>query len=199
MLPVVSPSNLLAQDITYTELILPEDKISSSSPFSNQSADLPLQPFLSVYQNSTYGIEILYSGDWIPFEHTTTNTSDQGIVTLLSSKSVLNDTLSSPVILGIWKRDLSSILNMTLDNYTSLSLGERAEYDLLESEQTSLAGYPARSVVYVDNATKAKILEIWTVIENREAYHVRYVADMRKYDDYLSIVLPMINSVRLPR
>lgn len=82
-----------------------------------------------------------------------------------------------------------------------------AEQTIIESKNTTLSGKPAHmtvkeqkyqyaGIVDIGMGDEQKLMEIWT-INNDKWYDITYMAPIDKYESYLPIIQPMINSFHI--
>ena len=94
--------------------------------------------------------------------------------------------------------------NMTLDEYATSLITDYnktlTDFNLIESNTNITLGgnNPAYGLVYTDreNDTNYKTMEIGTIIGDR-IYYVEYIAEEKKFSNYLPTIQRMINSLEI--
>lgn len=133
-----------------------------------------------------------YSSDGKRFNATTWLTSP-------FKEPPLNDTLD------VFQEEVEikvSKTNLSLQDYTKIRLASvinsPLSFEILNENSTTLANNQAHKIVYTykkgDN--ELKVMEIWTVKENK-VYKITYSALAQKYFDYMPIIQEMIDSFEI--
>ena len=95
--------------------------------------------------------------------------------------------------------------NMTLDEYAASVISDYNEtltdFNLIESNTNITLGgdnKPAYRLIYTDRDidTNYKTMEIGTIIGDR-VYYIEYIAEEKKYSNYLPTIQMMINSFQI--
>jgi PsbP len=207
LLPLVSPSNLLAQDNITAESILPEDKISISSRFSNQSADLPLQPILSPYENSTNGIKTYENPEWgISMQYpsnwraTTSGLTDYiDLIAFYSPPQNITDLSAARLKISV----IDYTQNISLPEYKNFALtllNQSRQFRLVDSSEAVIGGHPSYIVQIAYKPENGPItlnsLNIWTSVGNK-LYLVTYDGEESEFNRYRSEVSTMLETLRI--
>ena len=154
------------------------------------------------YENSTYGIRIKYPRDWEKTEGGEPVAGLTPVVRFMTPQTLTN---VSPEGFLIAVRDLSE-QPMTLDEYFDYNFELLRTYlpgaKILDLGTTTLAGNPARKVVYTytmeteQEKFNLKSMQI-CMIKDDKAYLILYLADKGDYEDFLGTVQEMIDSFEI--
>jgi hypothetical protein len=171
--------------------------ISSSSIQSND---------MLVYENSTYGINLLYPATWKYSDPVKSPEERTVFITLFEPMAE-----SGAAYLGI-ARDVFNV-NETLDTYLAEVIqsyrGNTLNFTLISTAMSpdlnsppQLAGNPAYSLLYshIDPSTGDMILteEIGTIVPGTNfAYYFYYTADIPSYNSYIADALSIIDSLEI--
>jgi hypothetical protein len=169
-----------------------------------QASNITEVDAILTYQNSSYGIVIQYPANWtIDEEDSDPNDNITNIVTFISPFTSRFDIY--PENLGI-SIDRLSNPNMTLEEYAnSLILDYNktlTDFKLIELNTNSTLGEgnnnPAYRLIYTDREDNInyKTMEIGTIIGDR-VYYIEYIAEEKKYSNYLPVIQMMINSLEI--
>ncbi|MFA5055617.1 MAG: hypothetical protein WC562_05525 [Dehalococcoidia bacterium] len=153
-----------------------------------QSNPTPL-PGWSTYSNSSLGISMQYRQDW---------TKVEGQFDVVEFFSPLTGESSPQGVLMIYVHDA---LNMTLservDEWISYREKSVQDFNLSESNVTTIAGIPAHKVVYTwedeDYGFLMKNMEIHAIKDSTE-YIIIYMVYESAYANYLDTAQQMIDS-----
>ncbi|MGI0045112.1 MAG: hypothetical protein ACRD47_15515, partial [Nitrososphaeraceae archaeon] len=171
--------------------------ISSSSIQSND---------MLVYENSTYGISLLYPATWKYSDPVKSPEERTVFITLFEPMAE-----SGAAYLGI-ARDVFNV-NETLDTYLAEVIqsyrGNTLNFTLISTAMSpdlnsppQLAGNPAYSLLYsrIDPGTGDMLLteEIGTIVPGTNfAYYFYYTADIPSYNSYIADALSIIDSLEI--
>jgi hypothetical protein len=171
--------------------------ISSSSIQSND---------MLVYENSTYGISLLYPASWKYSDPVKSPEERTVFITVFEPMAE-----SGAAYLGI-ARDLFNV-NETLDTYLAEVIqsyrGNTLNFTLISTAMSpdlisppQLAGNPAYSLLYshIDPGTGDMLLteEIGTIVQGTNfAYYFYYTADIPSYNSYIADALSIIDSLEI--
>jgi hypothetical protein len=178
------------------------DDAIAQSPNQSTTADENVGAGMSLYQNTTYGIEMQYPSGWQvgEFNNSAANPTKL-IVGFLSPIGVQRATDRNPESILVGVENLSSS-NMGLAPYTTLQLSLLSEgaqgFKLVESLPTTLANMPAHQIVYTQALEQfnLKKMQVWTV-KDGIAYLFIYSADEADYPSQLPTVKKMLDSFRI--
>ena len=155
------------------------------------------------YQNSSFGIRIQYPANWTKDEQDfDANDTITNIVTFMSPLTSKFDIYSEN--LGISIEGLSNP-NMTLNGYASSLITDYnktlTDFNLIElNTNITLGGgnNPAYRLIYTDREDNInyKTMEIGTIIGDK-VYYIEYIAEEKKYSNYLPTIQMMINSLEI--
>ena len=143
-----------------------------------------------LYEDSVYGIKIKYPRDWESKEPENPFGID---LVKFSPQARVSDSVHQPeLIIGVEKFTEP----MSLDQYTNLHIDRisqlyKSKFRLLESDPTILAQKRAHKVIYTtndDENLKLNSMSVWTVIDNKQAYVLTYIAEESKYAEFLKPV-----------
>lgn len=148
------------------------------------------------YTNSTYGIKIQYSSDWLFKESNTSNNSVQTIVSFAPSQLVRNTSSNALAVLTIAIQSLP-FHNLSLDTYTNLNVNNLRQsnpgFKIIDSNNTILAGSPAHKITYT-TANGFKTMAVYT-IKGDKAYLIEYITrPVATFSTYLPTAQKMIDS-----
>ncbi|MCK4310224.1 MAG: hypothetical protein KAV80_02095 [Methanomicrobia archaeon] len=165
-----------------------EEETTTTTP-----APTTLPPGFLTYENSTYGIKIMYPKEWEMME------SYMGtVVIFLSPKESDSDVFQENLNVGV--QDLSA-QPMTLDEFTDLNIEQIKTLftiEVVDSSPTTLANTPADKVIYnlKQGQYDLKLMQIYT-IKDDIAYVITYTAEEDKYLDFLDTIQIMINTFEI--
>jgi hypothetical protein len=162
------------------------------------------------YQNTSYNIRIQYPANWTKDEQDfDSNDTITNIVTFFSPLTSRFDIYSEN--LGISIEGLSNP-NMTLEEYATSLINDYnktlTDFNLIETDTTyitksyahivDLAENPAYKLVYTDKEDNInyETMEIGTIIGDK-VYYIEYIAEEKKYSNYLPTIQMMINSLEI--
>ncbi len=148
------------------------------------------------YTNSTYGIKIQYSSDWLFKESNASNNSVQTIVSFAPSQLVRNTSSNALAVLTIAIQSLP-FHNLSLDTYTNLNVNNLRQsnsgFKIIDSNNTILAGSPAHKITYT-TANGFKTMAVYA-IKGDKAYLIEYITrPVATFSTYLPIAQKMIDS-----
>ena len=151
---------------------------------------------LLTYENPTHGIKINIPADWAIIEPL----DDIIMVEFISPLESSSDTFNEHFGIGVE----NLLLPFTLEEYTDLSINllkpTIKDFEIVESTATTLGIIPAHKIVYTgklpDSDIEAKFENV-IAIKDKKAYLLWYIAEPRKYSDYLHTVQQMIDSFEI--
>lgn len=181
-----------------------------SLSMSQNNTDISLSSIQSndmlVYENSTYGISLLYPTTWKYSDPVISPEERTVFITLFEPMAE-----SGAAYLGI-ARDVFNV-NETLDTYLAEVIqsyrGNTLNFTLISTAMSpdlnsppQLAGNPAYSLLYshIDPGTGDMLLteEIGTIIPGTNfAYYFYYTADIPSYNSYIADALSIIDSLEI--
>lgn len=88
---------------------------------------------------------------------------------------------------------IPSAQNMTFEQYSSVKINS-TEGQVLESNSTSLAGLPAREIVFADGGLRT--MQVWT-IKDGMVYTISYISDEEDFQNDLMVANRMIESFQI--
>jgi S1-C subfamily serine protease len=176
---------------------------SAAAVVATQSS-LPPPPTseLFTYQNSYYGIRIQYPANWTKDEQDIDPIDGvTNIVAFISPLTSRFDDYSETLAISM---ERLTDQNMTLKEYAASVITDYnktlTDFNLIESNTTTTLGgnNPAYGLIYTDREgdINYKTIEIGTIIGNR-VYYIEYIAEEKKYSDYLPTIQMMINSLEI--
>lgn len=160
----------------------------------NQTSNTGSQTSSAALNMATYesrNFTILYPADW---KNTTNSISDLAEGFTVTSRALTNLTTVSVVSLNMSVGSLSDYTNNRIE-----TLKSNANYTLIESGNTTLAGNPAYKAVYTLNyaGISAKIMEIWTIKDDKTYTITFTTTNPENYDRYLNTAQKMIDSFKI--
>jgi hypothetical protein len=156
----------------------------------------------STYENSSYGLQMLYPSDWKIVDGRDDN---DGIIEMSGFVSPFEDRFDRYKERVWLYLDNAPNENMTLEEYTNEVISHYNEslqdFHLLDNDTDSmiLAGYTAYRLVYtstLEDGTINKQMEIGTKIGDK-VYYLTYYAEEEKYHNFLPVIHDMINSFEI--
>jgi hypothetical protein len=129
------------------------------------------------YSNPTFGIRSEYPADWgrLDLSFLLNNSADIDFYPL-------DDTSGSKHI-RIQVETIPSAQNMAFEQYSNARINS-TEGQILESNSTTLAGLPAREIVFTN--MDLKTMQVWTV-EDYRAYTISYIAPEEDFQNDLDV------------
>ena len=169
-----------------------EEETTTTTPAPTTSAPTTLPPGFLTYENSTYGIKIMYPQEWEKLE---------GYMdTVVLFRSSLEDASD------IFQENLNVVVGdlpqpMTLNEFTDLNIEQIKTLftiEVVDSSPTTLANTPADKVIYnlKQGQYDLKLMQIYT-IKDDIAYVITYTAEEDKYLDFLDTIQIMINTFEI--
>jgi eukaryotic-like serine/threonine-protein kinase len=139
------------------------------------------------YSNPTFGIRTEYPADWgiLDLSFLLNNSADIDFYPL-------DDTSGSKHV-RIQVETITSAQNMTFEQYSSLKINS-TEGQVLELNSTSLAGLPAREIVFADGGLRT--MQVWTIKDGR-IYTISYISDEEDFQNDLIVAKRMIESFQI--
>jgi serine/threonine-protein kinase len=167
-----------------------------------------------LYDNSEYGIKIIYPSNWElieNFEKFGASNEDlfniniaafqpprEGALDMITDSviiSIINlpDSMFDPTVLEFF-----TLLEMWTDFKIQFGETSIANFNLLGSTETMLANNPAHKIVYthIDQRDIIKQMDIYTIIGS-QVYEISYVAEESKFNSYLPLVEQMLDSISI--
>jgi hypothetical protein len=127
----------------------------------------------------------------------------------LSPQETFSDVYDTNAAVTVSVNRLPSLFNSLQDltDYKLNITAPGAEQTIIESKNTTLAGKPAHMTVKdqkyqfagildIGMGDEQKLMEVWT-INNDKWYDITFMAPIDKYESYLPIIQPMIDSFRI--
>ena len=204
LLVVSIPFIASASKVTTTTTTVAASSITSR-PSNAQTTTITTTNFLT-YQNSTYGIKIQYTSDWLYKESNTSNSSVQTVVTFVSPNLVTAAPIGIDKSLAALTIAVQSLPfhNLPLNTYTNLNVNTLRQsepgFQLLMSNDTTLAGgnNPAHKITYTV-ATGLKTMAVYT-IKGDKAFILEYITGSEAtYSSYLPIAQKMVGSFQITK
>jgi hypothetical protein len=201
------PANsTLTRSVSKAQVVSSETSETLEQPSaSEEQSDLQLSSVnFTLFDNSSYGIELQYPSNWQIDDVDTDNDGTIDIAGFISPFEDRFDLYKERLWLSL---DTVPDENLTLEQYSHQVInhdgkhiqGFRLLYN--NSDNSVLAGHPAYRFVNVrtsDDGTILKQMEIGTKIGNK-VYYLDYFAQEEKYAEFLPIIQEMINSFQLKR
>jgi serine/threonine-protein kinase len=179
-----------------------QEAIAQSTTTNNNMTISPFQSstttrnFLT-YTNSNYGITIHYPSDWKIGEHVYTNRFVLNFTSTLKNNS---DTFPATITVSVEPLKQN---RTTLNEFTITTLDNAKQslpnFQLIESNATTLASNPAHRIVYTFTSSDPSVqlhfqsMNIWTLKENK-VYSISYTQARSQFNKYLPIIQNMIHS-----
>jgi hypothetical protein len=164
---------------------------STTGPATNSTTGPATGVKFQPYENSTYGIKIQYPSNWIKQENH--NLTSAGRIVKFNSQGAHSATFN---IIG--GNRLPS--NMSLEQFSVTSINNLRQsfphFNLLESNSTTLGGFPAHRVIYtaeVAPGIRIKSMQVWTVKDSRD-FIITYLSLPNDFPNYFSTIQHMIES-----
>ncbi|MGH9963970.1 MAG: hypothetical protein ACRD5E_03955 [Nitrososphaeraceae archaeon] len=199
-------SNGTTQDGSTTTITTTVPSLSMSQNNTDISSSSIQSNDMLVYENSTYGISLLYPTTWKYSDPVISPEERTVFITLFEPMAE-----SGAAYLGI-ARDVFNV-NETLDTYLAEVIqsyrGNTLNFTLISTAMSpdlnsppQLAGNPAYSLLYshIDPGTGDMLLteEIGTIIPGTNfAYYFYYTADIPSYNSYIADALSIIDSLEI--
>ena len=167
-----------------------------------------------LYDNSEYGIKIIYPSNWELIENfekfgaSNENLFNINIAAFQPPREGALDMITESVIISIINLPDTMFDPTVLAFFTPLEMwtdfkiqfGETsiANFNLLGSTETILANNPAHKIVYthIDQRDIIKQMDIYTIIGS-QVYEISYVAEESKFNSYLPLVEQMLDSISI--
>jgi hypothetical protein len=139
------------------------------------------------YSNPTFGISTEYPVDWgrLDLSFLLNNSADIDFYPL-------DDTSGSKHV-RMQVETIPSAQNMTFEQYSSVKINS-TEGQVLESNSASLAGLPAREIVFADGGLRT--MQVWT-IKDGMVYTISYISDEEDFQNDLMVANRMIESFQI--
>jgi hypothetical protein len=186
-----SAIKLLASSSGSSPFFLPLPSSPQSNSTNSTTAAASAANFLT-YQNSTYGISVQHPSNWIK-EENHNSTSPGHIVKFSSPQGTPPATVN---IIGGNRLPL----NMSLEEFSAASINNLRQsfprFNLLESNSTTLGGFPAHRVVYTAEVAPGfgvKFIQVWTIKDARD-FIITDGSLPSDFSNYLPTIQHMINS-----
>ena len=186
-----SAIKLLASSSGSSPFFLPLPSSPQSNSTNSTTAAASAANFLT-YQNSTYGISVQHPSNWIK-EENHNSTSPGHIVKFSSPQGTPPATVN---IIGGNRLPL----NMSLEEFSAASINNLRQsfprFNLLESNSTTLGGFPAHRVVYTAEVAPGfgvKFMQVWTIKDARD-FIITDGSLPSDFSNYLPTIQHMINS-----
>lgn len=149
------------------------------------------------YENSIFGIKILYPSNWDKQQNTSrfSSSNDVNLVTFSPPFKNTSDIVGKLVV---QVDNISDVKPITLAEYANDTVSDlRQDFKVIESNAT-LAGNPAYKVVYsgIEANVDLQAMMVMTIKGDR-AYIVSYTAEPEKYSYYLPTIQKMIDSFEI--
>jgi hypothetical protein len=163
-------------------------------PAPSSQATTTTNNFL-LYDNVTNGFRIEYPSNWQKIEKPLTS-SINFISPFESDKDRYKEIIDVSFLGFTNDTSLNDWVNYTI-NFLNTSFND---FQLLESNATTLAGNPAHKLVYIISHPIfgiTKTMLIATMSDNRNIYTITYFTKPNQYDNSLPIAQRMINSFQI--
>jgi hypothetical protein len=158
---------------------------------------------LKTYENPGFGLSIQYPSSWAgmqlradPFSQTNTS-----IVAIFEApRQNVSDPYRENLILSV-QGPLEDTIS--LEEYTQNSLNAfRSMSDsinILESSPSTLSGLPAHEIIYSSGLQNLSLkkMQIFTIVNDNTAYVVTFGAEESQFNKYNSVIMKMVNSIRI--
>lgn len=144
-------------------------------------------PSFVPYSNPTFGVRAEYPADWgrLDLSFLLNNSADIDFYPL--------DDTSGSTHIRIQVETIPSAQNLTFEQYSSRNI-DLTEGQILESNSTSLAGLPAREIVFTNMGLKT--MQVWTIKDDK-VYTISYIAPEEDFQNDLLIAKRMIESLQV--
>ena len=141
------------------------------------------------FADTTHGLRMTYPARW---QEQRSIRPRGGIVVLVRSDIVSDAPPTVSIVANVEPGDLRMIERHALDKARSTL----DDFDWAESSDTSVAGEPARRIVYTGkrDATRIRVMNV-IVMHAGNAYAISYVAEDRAFDEARGDVETMIASI----
>jgi hypothetical protein len=191
------------------------DSPSQSTQNSNASAPAPITgpvqpPLLSnpvndsvitdkesnflTYNNTDYGVSMLYPSNWTKSEE---NLQSHQLVGFYAPDVTVMKNTFSPAHLSVSVEPVDA--SMPLSEYSNQFLGaaypNQADSKILNTTSSTISGYDAQKIVMLDflNGQTLKELRVFSIIEGN-VYRLGYYAQPGAFETYLPLVETMLSS-----
>jgi hypothetical protein len=151
------------------------------------------------YENPIYGIRIQYPSDWEKLEFIQGRSGFNIIVIFRSPPENTSDAKLENLVIqvGNLPSENVSLAEVVSANINSLKQS-LIDFELNESTTITIAGggNPAHKIVYTEreeNNELSKVMQV-LMIKSDKIYLITYIAEQRKYDNYLPTIQNMIDS-----
>ena len=169
---------------------------SISNPTSQKNATTTKNTDFLLYDNETIGFKMQYPSTWKSFElpNTTSNT-----IRFVSPFENSSDRYRETVDVSLFILNNTS-LDLLITNTTKVLKGTLNDFQIIQSNTTTFAGYPTWNLVYIYSdpmigMTKSMLTSI--LQNDMFLYMIKYFAKPADYASSLPIVNKMIDSFKL--
>jgi hypothetical protein len=159
------------------------DSMPISTAQTNETEDVLL------YDNPNLGFTLEYPSNW---------TKEESLTFLSPIMSAAID--EAPESIAVTTEVIPS--NLTLDDYSSSALsilkGQFPNLKLLETNNSTLSGFPAHQIVYTytTDGLDLKNMQIWTIVDGM-VYAITYGGTINEFNDSLPVIQNMIDSFQI--
>ena len=154
-------------------------------------------PTWATYSNSSRGISMQYPQNWVKTE----NQSGSAYVIIFSSPAHSDSTYAERLSIFVSHSE-QPVVNLSdwVDTCILTLRTSQTGFNLSESSATTLAGMPARKLVYTGKSIKypsnysTECMQIISVKDNNIVYTIGFAADITTYDSDVKTAQQMIDS-----
>ena len=145
----------------------------------------------STYTSYQYDLRMDYPSDWVKREGFMGT-----IVVFMAPTEGMED--GSPANMNVLMQDIT-FQTMTLDDYTELSIEQLesfiTDFDLIEEDDITLAGAPAKKLVYTgeQGVFEIKWVQVWG-IKDSKVYVLTFTTHEDRFNEFSGIADEMIDS-----
>ena len=204
--PVTCEKNLsllneLRTIIVLVSLLLLDTSIQQQQQWQQETAlaqTTKEEDFLT-YENYAYSIRIQYPSEWERLEFNQRDSLNI-VVIFRSPPENSSDTKLEKVVIQVGNLpsqniSLDEVVNANINNLKQ----SLTDFELIELNATTISGNnPAYKVVYTnrEGEDEHKTMQVLSIKEDK-AYLLTYIAEKRKYSDYLPTIQNMIDSFHI--
>ena len=161
----------------------------------NDSDKIVKEPTFLIYNNTDYGVSILYPSNWTKSEE---NLQSHQLVGFYTPEVTMLKNTFSPAHFSITVEPVSDP-NISLSDYSNQFLGmvfpNASDSKILNQSDSTLSGHEAQRIVMLDflNGQTSKELRVFSIIDGN-VYRLGYFAQPGAFMTYLPLVETMIRS-----
>jgi hypothetical protein len=157
-----------------------------------------------IYENSTYGLKILYPSNWTKEENVGNNNSNSSLtdVVRFSPPFEKNNADKSAENFDVKVDNISDIQPITLANYTNDTIEDLGkDFRIISLDRNATVGNnnnPAYTLEYtgIEQEVNLNSMIVYSIKDDK-AYIITYIAEPLRYSNDLPMIRMMINSIEM--